>query len=150
MADAAEFQWTTYLLVIGIALAVYIGWALFPAYVDAMDATQAVHGVVNDAWRRVGKEELQKRTLEKLSAIGHHMETPAGGVPTEVRGLPVTDDDIIVTCTDPNADCSEQEGDVTITVNYERHMPLPYWKGKFITLHFHPSAHETLMPAVWN
>ena len=45
-------------------------------------------------------------------------------------GLPVTDDDISVTCTDTGQDCSEQSGEVTISVSYERHMPLPYWKGQ--------------------
>jgi hypothetical protein len=68
----------------------------------------------------------------------------------EVTGLPVTDDDVTITCTDTNGDCSAQEGQVTIAVSYVRHMPLPWWKGKFITLHFHPSATETLLPANWN
>jgi hypothetical protein len=105
--------------------------------------------MVNDAWRKIGREELKKRMLEKLSTIGHHVETPAGGSPKDAPGLPITEEDIIVTCTDTGQDCSEQAGEVTITVNYERHMPMPFLKDKYITLHFHPSASGTLLPAQW-
>ncbi len=149
MADRAEFQWTTYALVLAIGTAAYIGYALFPAFSDNMDATAAVHAMVNDAWQKMGKEELQKRMLEKLSTIGHHVETAAGGSPKEVAGLPIGDEDITITCTDTTQTCSDQEGQITISVNYERHMPLPFLKGKYITLHFHPSATETLLPAKW-
>ncbi|HUB08441.1 MAG TPA: hypothetical protein VMB50_15660 [Myxococcales bacterium] len=150
MADAAEFQWTTYALVLGIAAVGYVGYAIFPAFVDNMDASQQIHAVVNDGWRRIGKDEIQKRVLEKLSTIGSHVETPAGGAATVVRGLPVTDDDVIVTCTDQDQDCSDQSGDVTVSVHYARHMPLPWLKGKFITLHFSPSANASLAPVNWN
>ena len=97
-----------------------------------------------------GGRSFQKRTLEKLSVIGHHIEIPAGGSPKEVPGLPVTDENITVACTDTGQDCSEQEGEVTLTVNYERRVELPFLKGKSITLHFHPSASGTLLPANWN
>ncbi|MHB8419890.1 MAG: hypothetical protein ACYDCL_17590 [Myxococcales bacterium] len=150
MADAAEFQWTTYLLVIGIGVAGYLGYSLYPAFVDNMDAAQQLHSVVNDGWRRIGKDEIHKRVLEKLSAIGSHLETPAGGAVTEVRGLPIDDDDVVVTCSDQDQDCSEQTGDVTVTVHYTRHMPLPGLKGKSITLHFNPSASASLAPVNWN
>jgi hypothetical protein len=149
MADSAEFQWSTWALALALVGVVYVGYALYPAFFDNMDATAVVHSVVNDAWHKLGREELQKRTLEKLASIGHHIETPAGGSPKEVPGLPVTDENITVTCTDTGQDCTEQQGEVTLSVNYERHMPLPFLKGKYITLKFHPSATGTLLPAQW-
>ena len=150
MADAAEFQWTTYALFLGLGLACYVGYSIFPAFVDNMDAAQQLHGVVNDGWRLPGKEELHKRVMEKLATIGKHVETPAGGATTEVSGLPIDDDSVEVVCTDQNEDCSAQQGDVTVTVHYTRRMPLPGLKDKFITLHFSPTASASLAPVNWN
>lgn len=149
-SNSGMMQWTTALLILGIAIAGYFFWALLPAYADNYTARQSIESVVNQGWRRMGKEEIHKQVLEKLSTIGSHIEQPAGGLPIEVKGLPVDDDSVVVTCTDTRADCSESSGEVQVTVTYTRVMELPYWKGKTISLHFSPTAKETLQPATWN
>jgi hypothetical protein len=150
MANNAEFQWTTYAAVLGIAAAGYVGWAIYPAFSDNMELAQSIHAVANEAWRLTGKAEMEKRVMEACSRIGHHLETPPDGTEQDVPGLPVGDGDLTVDCSDRAQDCTEAEGTVTITVKYTRRMPLPWLKGKFITLHFGPTAHETLKPADWH
>ena len=54
-----------------------------------------------------------------------------------------------MTCTDPTHDCTDPEGSVIISVSYTRLMLLPYLKGKYLTLHFAPSATESLQPVEW-
>jgi hypothetical protein len=142
-------QFTTVLLILAIAIAGYFFWAMLPAYEDNYTARQSIEGVVNQGWKKTGKEEIHKQILEKLSTIGSHVETPAGGVPVEVRGLPIDDDSVVVVCTDSRADCSASEGDVQVTVNYTRVVPLPFLGHKTISLHFSPSAKESLQPANW-
>ena len=147
--NAGEIQFTSVLLLLAIATAGYFAWALLPAVADNYTAKQTIGGIVNQGWKRMGKEEMHKETLEKLSTIGSHIEQPPGGQPIEVKGLPIEDDSVVVVCTDPREDCSESDGEVTITVTYTRVVPLPYLKSKSVSLHFAPSAKETLKPAAW-
>lgn len=142
-------QFTSILLILAIAIVGYFFWALVPAFSDNMDARQAISGIINQAWRRMGKEEIHKQVLEKLSTIGSHVETPAGGVTTVVKGLPIDDDSVVVLCSDEPGDCSTADGEVTVTVTYTRVVPLPYLTGKSLTLHFAPTAKESLKPAQW-
>ncbi len=147
--ESGEFNFVALLLLSGVALAGYLAYALLPAFSDEMDVAQQLHAVANDGWRRIGKEEMHKRVLEAMGKIGNHIETPAGGLPTEVPGLEVNDDDVEISCTDQSQDCSDLTGDVTIAVHYTRLVPLPWLQGKFVTLHFSPSAHASLQPVKW-
>ena len=148
-AESGEINFVAVLMLCGVALAGYFAYALMPAFSDEMDVSQQIHAIANDGWRRIGKDELHKRVLEAMGKIGHHVETPAGGQPTDVPGLEVEDDDVEITCTDQDQDCSDAAGDVTIAVHYTRQVPLPGLQGKFVTLHFNPSAQASLQPVKW-
>jgi hypothetical protein len=149
-SNSGKVQFTTVLLVLGIAIAGYFAVTLVPAFSDNYTARQAIESVVNQGWRRMGKEEIHKQVLEKLSQIGTHLEQPADGAVHEVSGLPVDDDSVVVTCTDERGDCMNQEGDISVTVTYNRVIPLPYLTGKTITLHFAPTCKESLKPVNWD
>ena len=150
-SNSGKVQFTTILLVLAIATAGYFAFALLPAFADNYNARQAMESVVNQAWRRMGKEEVHKQILEKLSKIGTHLEQPAGSdAVVEVGGLPVDDDSVVVTCTDERADCTRDNGDITVVVNYVRVVPLPYLKGKTVSLHFAPKCTESLKPVNWD
>ena len=147
--QSGEIQFMSVVLIAAVLAAGYLGYALYPAYSDELDASQAIHGIANDGWRRIGKEELHKRVMEKLARIGSHVETQAGGQPTEVPGLPIGDDDVTVVCTDQDQDCSESTGEVTLSFQYVRHVPLPGLTGKYLTLHFSSNATASLLPVKW-
>ena len=148
--NSGEVQFTSILLILAVAIGGYFAFALIPAVADNYTAKQEIGGVVNQGWKRMGKEEMHKTVLEKLSRIGSHIEQPPDGKPIEVKGLPIDDDSVQVVCTDTREDCTDSEGEVTITVTYTRVVPLPYLKGKSVSLHFSPSMHDTLKPADWN
>jgi len=127
----------------------YFSYVLLPAYIDNYTLKQDISGVVNEAWHKVGQTELQKQVIDKASGIGSHVEIPPSGLPVTVRGLPVGEDEVTVTCTDSSHDCTGSDGNVVITVTYTRIVELPYLKGKYVTLHFSPSASESLQPVEW-
>jgi hypothetical protein len=143
-----RIQFTSILSILLITVGGYFAYALVPVYADNYTLKQDLSGIANQAWRKMGKEELQKQVIEKASAIGSHVEIPRGGLPVTVKGLPVGEDEVVVVCTDQAGDCSG-DGEVTVAVNYARIVPLPYLKDRFVTLHFSPSAKETLKPVEW-
>jgi hypothetical protein len=145
---SGRIQFTSILTLLLITVGGYFAYALVPAYADNYTLKQDLSGVANQAWHKMGKEELQKQVIDKASAIGSHVEIPVGGLPITVKGLPVGDDEVTVLCTDPSGDCSG-DGEVMISVNYGRIVELPYLKGRFVTLHFSDSAKETLKPVEW-
>ena len=147
--SAGFIQFSTVLLILGLAVGGYFAYVIAPAYIDNYTLKQDLTGIANQAWRRVGRDELRKQVVDKAATIGSHVEIPEGGLPIVVRGLPVGDDEVTVTCTDAAGDCSGDEGEVFIAISYTRIMLLPYLKGKFVTLHFSPTAKETLKPVEW-
>ncbi len=134
------------LLLSGVA---YFAYALLPAFFDNYTLKQDMSGIVNQAWHKQGQIELQKQVIAKAAAIGSHVEIPPSGLEVSVRGLPIGEDEVVVTCTDSTHDCSNPEGEVTIVATYTRIVALPYLKGKFVTLHFSPSVKESLHPVEW-
>ena len=149
LTTSGEVQFTSLLLLVVLAAIGYFAYALFPGVADNYTLKQQMSGVVNQAWKRLGKEDVHKQVMEKAGAIGTHIEQPAGGLPIEAPGLPIAEEDVVVVCTDQAQDCTKDDGEVFVTVTYARVMPLPYFKGKSLTLHFSPSVHETLKPAAW-
>jgi hypothetical protein len=147
-SERGQVQFTSILLLLAIAAGGYLIYALLPAYVDNYTLKQDLSGIVNQAWRRAGQAELQKQVVEKAQSIGSHVEIPPGGLPVVVKGLPVGDEETVVTCTDTAHDCTG-DGEVQITVSYVRIVALPYLTGKTVTLHFSPSAKESLQPVEW-
>ncbi len=144
-----RIQFTTILTLLLISVGGYFVWVLLPAYIDNYTLKQDLSGVANEAWHKLGKDELRKQVIEKASGVGTHIEIPPSGLPVTVRGLPIGEDEVVVTCTDQTADCSSSEGDVMINVTYTRIVAMPYLTGKFITLHFSPSAKESLKAVEW-
>jgi len=128
----------------------YLGLAVYPAFSDEIEVRQQLHAVANEGWHHKGREELHRQVMEKLSGIGFHWERPDDGGPVRMApGLGLTDDDVVVTCTDRGQDCSESDGRVEIRVRYQRLMPLPFLTGKNVTLNFSPHADATLNPVAW-
>ena len=127
----------------------YLFYALYPAFLDEIEVRSSLHSVANDGWHHHGREDLHKQIMDKLATIGFHSETLDDGSTSTVRGLGVPDEDVVITCTDATQDCSGSDGKVVIEVSYERVMPLPWWKGKSITLRFSPHADATLNTVSW-
>ena len=132
-----------------LSLAGYFTYALLPAYTENYTLKQELSGVANQAWHKLGRDELQKQVIAKATGIGSHVEIPPSGLPVTVKGLPIGEDEVSVTCTDAAHDCSGDEGSVVIAVTYVRIMILPYLSGKYLTLKFSPSATESLKPVEW-
>ncbi len=142
-------QFTTILTFAAIGVVGYFAYALGPAYLDNYTLKQDLSGIANQAWHKRGREELQKQVIEKAAGIGSHVEIPPSGLPVTVKGLPIGEDEVTVTCTDSARDCSGADGSVVIGVSYMRIMTLPYLTGKHIDLHFSPSTTESLQPVEW-
>ncbi len=150
-ARSGRIQGSSLLLLLLAAAAGWLAYAVWPAIADNLEAERQLHAIANDAWRRIGERQIHDRVLDALAKIGSHVETPAGGQAVEAAGLPIDDDEqhVVVTCTDPNEDCSDSQGQITITVHYTRSVPLPGLQGKYLTLHFNPSAESGLEPPTW-
>ena len=144
-----RIQITSILLLLAIAAGGYFAYVLLPPYSDNYTLKQDLSGVANQAWKKAGQRELQKQVIEKAQSIGTHLEIPPSGLPIEVRGLPVGEDEVVVTCTDSSHDCTGGDGEATITVTYLRIIALPYLKGKYVKLNFAPSVKESLQPVEW-
>jgi len=142
-------QFTTILTVLALSIGGYFLYALLPAYTENYTLKQELSGVANQAWHKLGREELQKQVIAKATGIGSHVEIPPSGLPVTVKGLPIGEDEVSVTCTDSARDCTGADGSVVIAVSYMRIMTLPYLSGKHLTLHFSPSATESLQPVEW-
>jgi hypothetical protein len=133
-----------------LAGAGYLFYALYPAFLDNMDIQTTLHAVANDGWRRKGREDLHQQIMNKLANVGFHFEpSEDGSTPVRVRGLGVPEDDVVVTCTDRTQDCSENDGKIYVEVRYQRVMPLPGLTGKNVTLRFSPHAEATLAAVNW-
>jgi hypothetical protein len=149
LAETGAVQASTIYLLLAACIAGYLIYAIFPAFSDNFLLKQAIQQVANDAWRLVGREELKARVLAKLPTIGSHSVANATGHLVQVPGLKVSDGDVQIVCTDHGEDCSAGEGEVAISVEYVRTVPLPFLKEKTISIHFHPSARAALTPVVW-
>src|SRR5580704_3970731 len=62
-----RIQFTSILTLLLISVGGYFAYALTPAYVDNYTLKQDLSGIANQAWHRMGKEELQKQVIEKAS-----------------------------------------------------------------------------------
>jgi hypothetical protein len=147
--ERGQIQFTSILTLLVVAAIGYLGYALLPAYADNYTLKQDLSGIANQGWRNMGQLAMQQAVIEKAQGIGSHIEIPTGGLPVQVKGLPVGEDETVVTCTDASHDCSGADGDVQITVTYTRIVALPYLKDKTVTLHFSPSVKESLHPVEW-
>jgi hypothetical protein len=149
LGESGAIQATTFLLLLALCLAGYLAYALFPAFNDNFSVKQAIQQIANDGWRLTGREDLRNRVIAKLPTIGSHAVADSTGHLVEVPGLLVSEPDVTVSCGDRGQDCSAAEGQVVISVEYRRVVPLPFLKEKTLTLHFHPSASAVLTPVVW-
>jgi hypothetical protein len=149
VGESGAIQATTVLLVLAVCCGAYLVYALFPAYSDNLLVKQTIQQIANDAWRLAGREELRSRVMAKLPTLGSHVVADSTGHLISAPGLLVPDRDVQIDCSDRGQDCSVAEGQVVISVEYKRVVPLPYLKDKQITVHFHPSARAALTAVIW-
>lgn len=126
--DSGKVNVLGLLMLAGIIAGIYFTIMLAPAVTDNMDVQGAVDAAYNQSAR--DDDVLRNIIQDKLRYVGDHEEDDGFGNMKVVKGLGLTDDDIII-------DRDGVNDAVTIQVNYSRKIDLKPF-NRFLILHFHP------------
>jgi hypothetical protein len=118
-------------LLAGIAGGIY--WLIFfaPLYLDNMDVKTAVVSAYNDSGR-ISDEKLKVKIKEAAAQIATHKEDDGYGTIKEVKGLGLTDEQIVILR-------NEVAKTISIRVDYDREVQLKPLK-KMKRVHFSPNT----------
>ena len=126
--DSGKVSLGTLVLLLLLGGAVYFLALYLPLWVDSLDVKEAVAAAHNLAGRNLNDAVLRNEIRHRTSEMGTHEETDAFGNTELVRGLGLTDEQILI-------ERDDVTGDVRIEVEWERVVTLKPTRHEH-TFHF--------------